>query len=217
MRTVFIYCEQNCKPGSVFDSHLSRRAVASALKPPRERPGQPICSHTGVAPDRVYSDGQFPAVGCALTAPFHPYRQSCALTVRVENDSCGIVSAAAGFIEIERRGSAPLSHFSPVSHGPLARMPWDSRPYQHSAAVAAVYLCCTFPEVAFGGRYPLSLPCGARTFLMDGLSACPRDCLFSSRFPFYRKIQEKSISFRKDVHLCVCTLRKDKVSRRVLR
>ena len=35
----------------------------------------------------------------------------------------------------------------------------------------AVYLCCTFPEVAFGGRYPLSLPCGARTFLMNGLSA----------------------------------------------
>ena len=41
----------------------------------------------------------------------------------------------------------------------------------------AVYLCCTFPEVAFGGRYPLSLPCGARTFLTDGLSAWPRDCL----------------------------------------
>ncbi len=40
----------------------------------------------------------------------------------------------------------------------------------------AVYLCCTFPEVAFGGRYPLSLPCGARTFLMDGLSPCPRGC-----------------------------------------
>ena len=32
----------------------------------------------------------------------------------------------------------------------------------------AVYLCCTFPEVAFGGRYPLSLPCGARTFLTEG-------------------------------------------------
>jgi len=41
----------------------------------------------------------------------------------------------------------------------------------------AVYLCCTFPEVAFGGRYPLSLPCGARTFLVDGLSACTRGCL----------------------------------------
>ena len=37
----------------------------------------------------------------------------------------------------------------------------------------AVSLCCTFPEVAFGGRYPLSLPCGARTFLMNGLSALP--------------------------------------------
>ena len=31
----------------------------------------------------------------------------------------------------------------------------------------AVYLCCTFPEVAFGGRYPLFLPCGARTFLIE--------------------------------------------------
>ena len=33
--------EQNYKPGSVFDSHLSRRTVAGTLKPPRERPGQP--------------------------------------------------------------------------------------------------------------------------------------------------------------------------------
>ena len=87
--------------------------------------GRTPCSHTGVAPDRVYSDGQFPAVGCALTAPFHPYWQT------------------------------PAS----ASHLP------------------AVYLCCTFPEVAFGGRYPLSLPCGARTFLTTGLSAWPRDCL----------------------------------------
>ena len=38
----------------------------------------------------------------------------------------------------------------------------------------AVYLCCTFPEVAFGGRYPLSLPCGARTFLTHRLSPCAR-------------------------------------------
>ena len=29
----------------------------------------------------------------------------------------------------------------------------------------AVSLCCTFPGIAPGGRYPLSLPCGARTFL----------------------------------------------------
>ena len=35
----------------------------------------------------------------------------------------------------------------------------------------AVFLCCTFPRVAPGGCYPLSLPYGARTFLMNGLSA----------------------------------------------
>ena len=40
----------------------------------------------------------------------------------------------------------------------------------------AVYLCCTFPKVAFGGRYPLSLPCGARTFLVHSFSACVRGC-----------------------------------------
>ena len=37
----------------------------------------------------------------------------------------------------------------------------------------AVYLCCTFPRVAPGGCYPLSLPCGARTFLIDGPFAPP--------------------------------------------
>ncbi len=47
----------------------------------------------------------------------------------------------------------------------------------------AVYLCCTFPEVAFGGRYPLSLPYGARTFLMTALSGTPRDRL--SCLPYY--------------------------------
>ena len=49
----------------------------------------------------------------------------------------------------------------------------------------AVYLCCTFPEVAFGGRYPLSLPCGARTFLMAGLSPLPRGCPACLRKLFY--------------------------------
>ena len=34
------HSEQNCKPGSVFDSHLSRRTVAGTLQPPRERAGQ---------------------------------------------------------------------------------------------------------------------------------------------------------------------------------
>ena len=56
----------------------------------------------------------------------------------------------------------------------------------------AVYLCCTFPEVAFGGRYPLSLPCGARTFLMNRLSPCPRDCPAYSQPLFYRSAPGKS-------------------------
>lgn len=65
------------KPGSVSDSHLSSRRVAAAIQPPpRKQPGQPCFLH-GVAPDRVCSDGRFHAIGCALTAPFHPYRQSC--------------------------------------------------------------------------------------------------------------------------------------------
>ena len=61
------------KPGSVIDSHLSRRTVAGALQPPsRKQPGKP-CFLCGVAPDRVYSIGHSRADGCALTAPFHPY------------------------------------------------------------------------------------------------------------------------------------------------
>ena len=47
--------------------------------------------------------------------------------------------------------------------------------------LAAVYLCCTCPGVTPGGRYPLSLPCGARTFLIWGLSAPIRGCPTWSR------------------------------------
>ncbi len=183
MRTVLTYCEQNCKPGSVFDSHLSRRAVANALQPPRERPGQPVCSHTGVAPDRVYSDGHSRAVGCALTAPFHPYL--------VGTSSISFTPPqAAGFTHF---AVPPLPTKTAFLRGP------------HFVTGEAVYLCCTFPEVAFGGRYPLSLPCGARTFLMDGLSACPRGCLFSSRLLFYRSQEKKSTNFkgRPDVSWCL--------------
>ena len=47
--------DQVCKPGSVFDSHLSRRAVADALKPPPRDDRAGLLSLHGVAPDRVYS------------------------------------------------------------------------------------------------------------------------------------------------------------------
>ena len=45
-----------------------------------------------------------------------------------------------------------------------------------TAKIAAVSLCCTCPEVTLGGRYPLSLPCGARTFLTRFLSESGRGC-----------------------------------------
>ena len=52
---------------------------------------------------------------------------------------------------------------------------WALTPPFHPC-LAAVYLCCTCPKVTLGGRYPLSLPCGARTFLTCGFSACSRGC-----------------------------------------
>ena len=113
-------CEQVCKPGSVFDSHLSSRTVADAVKPPRERPGKPV-------------------------API-------AVLLRIEFTATDTLEPSG---ELLPRLSTLTSN-------------------------EAVYLCCTFPEVAFGGRYPLSLPCGARTFLIADLSALPRDCLFYS-------------------------------------
>ena len=80
------------------------------------------------------------------------------------------------------------------STGPLARsrVVWPQAALPDYAGTplstpqSAVYFCCTFPEVAFGGRYPLSLPYGARTFLMTGLSPPPRDRLSYSS-PFYRR------------------------------
>lgn len=54
-----VFHDRVCKPGSVIDSHLSRRTVAGALQPPsRKQPGKP-CFLCGVAPDRVYSNGRF--------------------------------------------------------------------------------------------------------------------------------------------------------------
>ena len=117
----FISCEYAYKPGSVLIVIYLR--VPSPVRSSHlgsSRAG--LCSHTGVAPDRVYSDGRFHTPSGEL-----------------------------------------LPRLSTLTSSTQSRR--------------AVYLCCTFPEVAFGGRYPLSLPCGARTFLTTGLSAWPRDCL----------------------------------------
>ena len=47
---------------------------------------------------------------------------------------------------------------------------WALTPPFHPC-LAAVFFCCTFSEVTFGGRYPLSYPTGARTFLRHLLSS----------------------------------------------
>ena len=56
-------------------------------------------------------------------------------------------------------------------------------PHTHPTTGEAVYLCCTCPRVAPGGCYPLSLPCGARTFLTGGPFAPP--ARLSSLLPDY--------------------------------
>ena len=101
-----------------------------------------------------------------------------------------------------------LPHFSTLA--PLARggfplpLAIRVRGGTCSRCRGAVAFCCTFPEVAFGGRYPLSLPCGARTFLTVGLSAVPRGCparLQGYFSPGFQKCQsffrEKPLSFCK--------------------
>ena len=55
--------------------------------------------------------------------------------------------------------------------------------HTHLKTGEAVYLCCTCPRVAPGGCYPLSLPCGARTFLTGGPFAPP--ARLSSLLPAY--------------------------------
>jgi len=89
--------------------------------------------------------------------------------------------------------------------------------------LAAVYFCCTCPEVTLGGRYPLSLPCGARTFLIRGLSATVRGCPTWSRKYCNRncdKCQTSCKFFWKQVYYnqkeiqisicrCVCTALKN--------
>ena len=59
-------------------------------------------------------------------------------------------------------------------------LPWAgwamNPPFHLSFPKEVVSLCCTCPEVTLGGRYPLFLPYGARTFLIRCLSACVRGC-----------------------------------------
>ena len=145
--------EHDCKPGSVFDSHLSTRRVAAVLQPPRERSGQPI------APIPVLLRIEFTA-----------------------SDTLEPTGALLPHLSTFSRSTLPfpvctfcLHHAGGTGVSGETVCALAANPERQSARV--VYFCCTFPQIALGGRYPLSLPCGARTFLTAGLSASPRDCL----------------------------------------
>ena len=128
--------------------HLSRRTVAGTLQPPRERPGKPN------APISVLLRIEFTAAD--------------AFTRRR-------VSSYLAFPPLPRQRKLrilPLPQATGRTH--FAAFPLPTKTAVNAGAPKrgreAVSLCCTFPQIALGGRYPLSLPCGARTFLMDRLS-----------------------------------------------
>ena len=115
----------------------------------------------GVASDRVYIvKPMFPWAGWALTPPFHPY----------------VVDSRIQIVHIPASRKLTLYAESPLPIEPAcAGLRWGPR------GADAVYLCCTCPGVTPGGRYPLSLPCGARTFLIWNLSVTIRGCPTWSR------------------------------------
>ncbi len=75
--------------------------------------------------------------------------------------------------------------------------PWAgcalTAPFHPYLAGEAVYLCCTCPGVTPGGRYPLSLLCGARTFLIWSLSASIRGCPARSGAYYSPNIPDRQI------------------------
>ncbi len=97
-----ISCEQNCKPGSVFDSHLSSRGVAAAIQPPRERPGRPWGDNSP-APIPVLLRIEFTATGTlepsgallphlsTLTSPEHsPAGRYLSVALFLKSPSAGV-------------------------------------------------------------------------------------------------------------------------------
>ena len=74
----------------------------------------------------------------------------------------------------KRQGSLILLHLLSPQKPSFLRGP-------HLIGTEAVSLCCTCPGVTPGRRYLLSLPCGARTFLIWVLSVPIRGCPPRSR------------------------------------
>ena len=159
-RPSHILREQNCKPGSVFDSHLSTRRVAAVLQPPRERSGQPIAPIPVLLRIEFTASDTLEPTGALLPHLSTFSRSTLPFPV------CTFCLHHAGGTGVSGETACALA----------------ANPERQSAQV--VYFCCTFPQIALGGRYPLSLPCGARTFLTASLSASPRDCLSYSQIYF---------------------------------
>ena len=120
-------CDQICKPGSVFDNHLSVAACCHAAhatylnlrRASAARTGRTV--PCGVAPDWVYMAIQSPGRRWALTPPFHPYLQMqavyfCCTGLGVTSTgrypaSCPVklgLSSPAAFRRLQARPSALL-------------------------------------------------------------------------------------------------------------
>ena len=106
----------------------------------------------------------------------------------------------------EVTGSHPWSLFGLAPDGvytagmsPYRRWALTSpfQPY-HSRTVSAECFCCTFPIVTYAGRYPASLPCEARTFL---ISRCLRNRLLYPIIIWYKIWNFLILSIRRNAHV----------------
>ena len=108
----------------------------------------------------IYLDALLPTRSSHLPGTAGPAVCPSTVLLRIEFTSMGSLQPSGELLP-------HLSTLTSPTHVPAKT---KSLQKAHSRG-EAVSLCCTFPRVASGGRYPLSLPCGARTFLMNGLSA----------------------------------------------
>ena len=161
---VLFWYDRVYKPGSVLTAIYLDLKLLSGSSRLLEAVGPTCMLLHGVAPDRVYSTPMFPWSGWSLTPPFHPY----------------VVDSRIQTLTLLQAVKLALYAESPLPHRTRSR--WASM--GSPTGGDAVSLCCTCPEVTLGGRYPLSLPCGARTFLTRGLSASARGCPTQSRLYF---------------------------------